>query len=404
MEEVVRLRSGMDGLSDKEFETFLQSMSREYICSLIFNRFNYELQGIQSIQEIDNVISCIQQLNQNINKIITSRERNKTKVEEDEEVTMDQIDKLPLVMISEISSFLEYDSMTNFELCNRTIFVGTRSPISLYSVPKDPFNKYIKFCAENKYKYHWKMHRFRACKEMRLSVESCFTYNSDGGYIYRQYLLRNLTSAHWNNTRTLRLNGGFDHKYDGNEYPYWIRLFRDLATCNASNITHAYVHGPNRRGNDVCPQIFDYISSIEYVALDQSLSSNSISEIEWPSTLKGIQIPFINMFHGDPAPEWRFGDELQSFHGPQGVQQMVHKLQNLREICLRNWKRLFWSMLELLVDTKHGLSHLQRIHYSDLVAATFEDRQRILLKLWRIKTVNYISVNASYNVNKFKRL
>eukprot|EP01083_Nonionella_stella_P133976 407539_1 len=173
MEEVVRLRSGMDRLSDKEFQIFLQSMSREYISCSIFNRFNYELQGTQSIQEIDKVVSCIQQLNQNITKIITSRERNKTSVEE-EETAVDKIDQLPLVMISEISSFLEYDSMTDFELCNRTIFMGTRSPISLHSVPKDPFNKYIKFCAENKYKYYWKMHRFRACKEMNVSAESCF--------------------------------------------------------------------------------------------------------------------------------------------------------------------------------------------------------------------------------------
>eukprot|EP01083_Nonionella_stella_P221124 790379_1 len=164
MEEVVRLRSGMDRLSDREFQTFIRAMSREYISSLIFHRFNYELQRIQSIQEIDKVISCIQQLNQNISKIITSRERNKTSVEEEEEeedeTRVDKIDRLPLVMISEISSFLEYDSITDFELCNRTIFMGTRSPISLHSVPKDPFNKYIKFCAETKYKYYWKMHRF----------------------------------------------------------------------------------------------------------------------------------------------------------------------------------------------------------------------------------------------------
>eukprot|EP01083_Nonionella_stella_P159336 519674_1 len=408
MEELLRFRSGLDRLSGKEFATFIQSMDRGTICALIFNRFRYGLQCIQGLDEIDNILVSIQQLNQKITQIITSRQRNKTKTEEkDEEVTVDKIDKLPLVMISEISSFLEYDSMAKFELCNRTIFIGTRSPISLHSVPQNPFNKYIKFCAQNDYQYYWKMHRFRACKEMSLLVESCFTYNSDGDQIYAQYLLSNLTNAHWKNIRTLTLNDGFSYKYEGGDNcPYWIDLFEDLATCNTSNIKSVSVSGAYSR-EDPCGQVLKYLPSIEYAALYQTLSRSNLSEIEWPSTLKGLYLP-LGTRSLNTAQEWGFNNALLSFHGAYGVpQQMVHKLRNLREICLAhtlNEYPLDEYALDALNSLVDGLSQLQRVHYSDLVDETNEDRQRILLKLWRINTLNYISVNGNCSVNKFKRL
>eukprot|EP01083_Nonionella_stella_P033216 90939_1 len=420
MEQLLRFRSGMDRLSDKEFTTFIQTIDRKSICALIFNGFRYGLQCIQRLDEIDNIMLSSQQLNQKISQIIASRQRNKTKSEEeDEEVIVDKIDKLPLVMISEISSFLKYESMINFELCNRTIFIGTRSPISLHSVPQNPFNKYIKFCAQNDYQYYWKMHRFRACKEMSLLVESCFTYNSDGDQIYAQYLLSNLTNAHWKNIRTLIINGGFDRKEYINETMFWMQFFQVLRTCNTSNISHVYAHGPNERNAYVyCPLVFDYVPSIEYAALDQSLSRNTLAKIEWPSMLKGVRMPFMRTDHGTLADDqdgWRFSNELQSFHCSWGVpQQMIAKLHNLREICLTHRKSSSpyehpIDALNSLVNAKHGLSQLQRIHYSDETIQrhsleTNEDRRRTLLKLWRINTLNYISVNGNCSVNKFKRL
>eukprot|EP01083_Nonionella_stella_P149971 477045_1 len=102
------------------------------------------------------------------------------------------------------------------------------------------------------------MHRFRACKEMNISAESCFTYNNDGEYFYGtngQYLLSNLTNAHWNNIRTLTLKDGFSYKYEGgDDCPYWIDLFEDLATCNTSNIKSIYVSGAYSR-MDPCVEI-----------------------------------------------------------------------------------------------------------------------------------------------------
>ena len=74
MEDLIRLRSSMQSLTDNEyFESFIKSLDRNYLSSIIFNSFNYKLQGITNINEIKTISSKVNQLSQNVTNIIVSR-------------------------------------------------------------------------------------------------------------------------------------------------------------------------------------------------------------------------------------------------------------------------------------------------------------------------------------------
>ena len=55
---------------------------------------------------------------------------------------INKIDKLSCQLIGNISSFLNMRSYTNFEKCNRSIYIGCNSPHKLEVIPKTMMLKY----------------------------------------------------------------------------------------------------------------------------------------------------------------------------------------------------------------------------------------------------------------------
>eukprot|EP01084_Bolivina_argentea_P262410 443730_1 len=101
----------------------------------------------------------------NVIKAFESRNESKCVQNESElqsQFTPTKIDELPFVMISEITSFLPFNDLKSFEICNRSIFIGTRSPISLNKLPLQYSRQLITYLKNNNNKmqyFHW--HRFK---------------------------------------------------------------------------------------------------------------------------------------------------------------------------------------------------------------------------------------------------
>ncbi len=74
-----------------------------------------------------------------------------------------------IIMLWEISSF---NALKLFEICNRSIFIGTRSPISLNKLPTKYSKTLIKYLKENNNTmqyFYWQ--RFKTLKHFAIEIE-----------------------------------------------------------------------------------------------------------------------------------------------------------------------------------------------------------------------------------------
>eukprot|EP01083_Nonionella_stella_P307455 1080582_1 len=135
MEELINFRLQIDLLNDKEFLTFIQSFKRVHLTNLLFAYFQYQLINTKHYHQWQQeVLPNIHTMMGQIQNIIDSRD----KPIEDKQNKIN-LDDLPMVMISSISSFLDFKDTLKFEKTNRNIFIGTRSPISIKSLDDSSF-------------------------------------------------------------------------------------------------------------------------------------------------------------------------------------------------------------------------------------------------------------------------
>ena len=397
MEDLIRLRSSMQSLTDNEyFETFIKSLGRDYLSSIIFNSFNYKLQTITSKTEIINIKSNLSKLSQKATNIIVSRQNSERENKTENNVyRLDKIDKLPLDMISNISSFSSYSDLTSFELCNRTIFIGSRHPPTLYSLPTKEFAQVLKYCTTNKHKYHWKLHRFRFCKSISLWLDSFFNYDHDGQYscdISSMYIsLSDLFD--WRNVESLSLMDTFPYEYkdgvDDEDQAPWHQFTENLKLCDLSNIKSIRIQADCNGFPDAPLAI---LPCVKYV--DVGINPWDTLKINFPPSTKGVILADTGL-HQD-SQFWT--DNLESMHccvDGEISDGAASLFKNVKELCAYVCFEKH-SSEEMIQTGLPYLEQLERVYYEDRVKEIGKERDLVLRKLWKIDSINSIHIQCKY--------
>eukprot|EP01084_Bolivina_argentea_P293844 505486_1 len=180
MEDLIRLRSGFEKLSDTEIVHLVKSFGKNNFASILFKYFLNELQSIDKCDDIDNKLSRVHQLNKIIGDTIRSREEHNDQESNEQQqineqqpnkmsrVKMLKLDQLPDVILSHVSSFFKLENLLNFEKSNRSIFIATRSPISLLHLSDDYYFKLHQFSTINNSIYNF--HRFKLLKTLNIYI------------------------------------------------------------------------------------------------------------------------------------------------------------------------------------------------------------------------------------------
>eukprot|EP01084_Bolivina_argentea_P069786 126908_1 len=143
MEELIKFRQFADKMSQDEFESIMpkitQILGKEELISLLFNHFQDNINNFNNETTRAKLTKINQQISNNT-CIISLGE-------------LPQIDKIPEAVINNIASYLDIRSYSQFERCNRTIFIAARSPYQPYT---DKFRwsiiHYVRYCTKNNIK------------------------------------------------------------------------------------------------------------------------------------------------------------------------------------------------------------------------------------------------------------
>eukprot|EP01084_Bolivina_argentea_P262820 444612_1 len=259
MDELFNLTAQLNTLSDIEFITFMKTFDKPTFISILFKYFQGQLQLCNHWQQIETeIIPNIKKINGAAAEIIQSREEKENSSEK-----QFKVDLLPPPLISLISSWLDLQTTLQFEVCNKAIFIGTRSPVNLCSLSSKYFAKCVKFSTENNFVYNW--YRFKSVQELSINIYDL--QQKVGNRVVGIYKISNIPIWKWGNLRKLSLCGfqtGFEKSFE-NEFAQFF----------PTNITKLSVSA------DRLPQcIRNIMHSIEY--------------FHWipPNTAYDINIPF----------------------------------------------------------------------------------------------------------------
>ena len=129
MEALTRFRTNVDALSDAEFSRFILAFGRPKCIDILFRQYHESIQLPQTAKD-KQTIDSFHSANGVISEIILSRKAKKCKMnqdvveEEKKEKASMKINKLPDVMIANISSFLSFEHKLNFEKCNISLYLA----------------------------------------------------------------------------------------------------------------------------------------------------------------------------------------------------------------------------------------------------------------------------------------
>eukprot|EP01084_Bolivina_argentea_P272419 463811_1 len=337
MEHLIQLRSGVKTLNDDEFLNLISSFDKQYLTTILFNHFYHCFNNVTSQTEFNGTISMLQTFNNKISKIITSRnDVNKNEPKHKLDVETIQMDKLPLVLISEISSYLEFCDIKSFEICNRSVFIGCRSPISLYELPTQYSTKLIKY-VQNQYHntyFHW--YRFNSLKKFEIVIDDYVTIIKHNPYIKYNYKLNNIPI--WNTIQLLIISQGYNTDEELEFYKNYkpmLNFFNDFSNLKCNQLKHFR--------NDVYWMLEEYLSN--FVSKNQS--NNSLQFIVSYSPLKNIILPpttrGFSIQDGDAANSAIIYSQIESLHLNRDeifcdnvIKSLQGQLTNLKEICLHN--------------------------------------------------------------------
>eukprot|EP01084_Bolivina_argentea_P288306 494809_1 len=443
MEVLLQLTSDIKMLTDDEFQLFVQSFDRDSFTQIIFAYFNHEIKSCQDIEKYNNqIIPSIEKTSDRIVEIIRSREKA------EQAGSFVKLDKLPNAMISKISSFLDFDSTLDFEQCNKSIFIGTRSPIALYTMKY--FYSYLYYTNNSSNNSLQTWNRFKSIKELSFKASDFYDWDNDREmFVYefadkseyegyyddsddekKMYYLFDLPI--WNNLQTLTVTveTGYDHCELGTDCPL-EEFIHDFSKCNLSNIsTFRFISSEyieKKDFNDFLQFVVDSFPNIEFIEINSRGRFNEqimMNDINWTNNLKGISFksPYSHNT-GFCKILSNISDQLQSYHHG-GYREKIHGNVDIHGIDLRRMLLLasknnthsflkdiyFPNLKELCITSPtkpdidifvhQNLKHLQRI-YVDVSAKKFDtikaDHEATLQLLFfnTIKSLSYIAIKAN---------
>eukprot|EP01084_Bolivina_argentea_P272047 463093_1 len=380
METLLQFKTRMDQLDQIEFIDLIKTCDmKELISCSLFQYFHNKLNSTKSLKEIQNtIIPQIQKINDNMFAIITRRE--------DECVTESaalNLNELPAVMISSISSFLPFSDVLNLEKCNKSIFIGTRSSVSSYSLSSYS-SKLIEYVKITNNIFHW--YRFKSggsIKEFQLEMDDYYQWDSNEEYLEYGYKLCNIPI--WNDLEQLTISTTFS--IEENCMEFFTQMLNDFSTFNLSKLKTIKI--TEKFYNDT-----SYIMSTILKMKEKKLLNVEFIYVEWddcsnieilPDGLRGFAV-------NDPICS-NPPQNIESLHGDT-VEMLIKKrciLNNLREICLG-----FTSQLIIDFINKQNLQKLQRINLGGIKLEWFENFKPLIFLLKKKKYKLYINSNAKY--------
>eukprot|EP01084_Bolivina_argentea_P164503 286005_1 len=286
MELLLLLKSGIETLTNDECITFMQSINKKYFATILFNNFFHDFNNFQTQSEFNTTISKLKTFNEEISKIVSLRESkppdNKSKPKSKSKPI--QFDDLPSIMLSEIASFLPFDDLKSIELSNRSIFIGTRSPISLNQLSPQYSSKLISYLKQNQSKNNYFFfHRFQSIKTLTLNITN--HYEGD------QY-------DYW----------GPKYKYKLNQLPLFPQLNHLNIVIDKNSDSENYIDEPFMQ--DL--KLFLANHKIEIARFDNVYSDSINTVLSYIPRLQFVEIPSVLDEYGDEGFVYKLPKQMKA--------------------------------------------------------------------------------------------
>eukprot|EP01083_Nonionella_stella_P141171 434426_1 len=393
MEELIRFRSQIDLLNDQEFIVLIESLTRPHVTNVLFEHFRSQLINTTEHEQWQHkVLPNIRTISGHIQKIIDSRD-SKPSVDTEEQNTITNLDDLPMVMISSVSSFLNLEDTIRFERTNRTIFIGTRSPISLKSLDAIAFTNCIRY--SNNHSCLYNFYRFRYIQQLTIDADVIDLCENPWRIITNSNLS---VLPIWNRLTTLSLiNQG---EFMQNRHRFRSTIMDNLDPCEVE-LTN--IHTVKWQGGDRDTDIpMDMFPSIRYLHLDYDVHQRPAPRLHGFdfSQLRGLSIGNRDIVNYETVVHEACG-ALESFHlkhkrGPFNVFGEQNQFDCLKELCLVFINKGFESMDALHVE---NFSNLHRIHCNMSNELKPNDDFKTLMEaLLSVRSLNYLSVRCGYDM------
>eukprot|EP01083_Nonionella_stella_P091485 255798_1 len=401
MEELIKFRSQIDLLNNKEFITFIQSFQRENVTNLFFGYFRYQLINTTNYQQWQQeVLPNIHIMICQIQKIIDSR----SKLVQDEQQNNINLDDLPLVMISSISSFLDLKDTLKFEKTNRNIFIGTRSPISRQSLDAKPFTHCLSY--SNAHSFTYNFYRFRCVQQLTIDTNDMMYefYDYDEareGFKEKEncYVDDINMLPIWDRLTTLSLINNEHVQYD--DVPPIFDMLSDSIFDNITTLTwHA---NEDLRAESEMSEIAiidnNMFPSLRYLHLECFLNSDFMFD---SSALKGLSITYSQREFCQGFIH-RACNTLESLHLKSFSSDVLrlfskqNKFVCLKELCINQQTQTDIGF----VNEVHAqnVSNLQRFHCTIPHGMKSKDELKALMHLLlSVRSLNYVSVHCEYDM------
>eukprot|EP01084_Bolivina_argentea_P291191 500454_1 len=147
MDTLIAFRQEIDSLTDLEYQQCIELIGRKLITSLIFIGLHQQIHQDKKNNNLSKILEIVTQIKE-------SREN-----EEYTDLPLNnghnyQLDDIPSVLLSEISSFLTLNDKIRFEQTNRSVLIGVRFyKLPLYPLSAHNFVKLAKYSEKHNGKY-----------------------------------------------------------------------------------------------------------------------------------------------------------------------------------------------------------------------------------------------------------
>ena len=367
MDQLLRLNTSFDTLSNQEFKGFMDTIDKKTLTLFVFNHFQFQLKKATILEINNRILPEIQKLNNQIADIIRSREDESQDVE-GAPFEATKFDGLPSSIISHISSFMNFDGLIKFEKCNKHIFIAARLYTSLSTFCSPYSGKLIKYVRQTGIVYHW--NRFKSIHGFEMNIEACFTTKYHGVTDPE-----NVSIIYHCNLQTM---------------PFWSQLKRLIIYQERE-----YVDG---LGIESKMESFPMFTEDLQVQLKNSNLITFKDETYWQLgqylLLNNIDFVYSHRMRGDMTKMCQLkgiggneggqditinGHKMESIHFGNGdMRPLIEKevkLDNLKEICI-----VFSNKNDIDFLNKQKLDKLERIH---IHCHTIDDSQKRKFKSFR---------------------
>eukprot|EP01084_Bolivina_argentea_P291190 500453_1 len=318
MDTLIAFRQEIDSLTDLEYQQCIELIGRKLITSLIFIGLHQQIHQDKKNNNLSKILEIVTQIKE-------SREN-----EEYTDLPLNnghnyQLDDIPSVLLSEISSFLTLNDKIRFEQTNRSVLIGVRFyKLPLYPLSAHNFVKLAKYSEKHDDKYISSINPIYKSVIIDNQAITRYDENSDDTYENDWKILYSFNYFKlFSNVTTLELHA---ECYTSTE-SIVFHLFKCTNLPNVKTLRIIYDDWLDLYDGKDIFQLRQLINlpRLEYFEIATNLEDGDISHCyyEWISVLKGFAMTnpmrsnMINSICINNMMEnihKSFGNNLESFH------------------------------------------------------------------------------------------